>query len=312
MSPDFLQFNEYGLYCLAGDFYLDPSKPVKNAVISHAHADHAVAGNTNVWCTPETAAIMRHRYKKNAGANFNERNYGDEFMINGVRIRFLSAGHMLGSAQVLMTYQGTKYLYTGDLKLQADKTCVPVEWETADVLITETTFAHPEVKHPDVTSEIGKLREIKYNILLGAYALGKSQRLINLINEHVPEKKILVHHSILPINKIYESFNFHPGVYQPYDRKLMKAANEGYIYIVPPLTFNSYFRAVNVLRIFASGWKSLQQRNDAELFISDHVDWDDILDTVETVRPTEIWTLHGNGNFLREHYANSLQVKILN
>ena len=109
---DFLSFNTNGLYCKYGDFYLDPKEPVQTAVISHAHADHAISGNTNVYCTETTAAFMQLRYGKNAAKVFNLAAYHNAFTVGGVQITFISAGHMLGSAQVLMEYEGVRYLYT--------------------------------------------------------------------------------------------------------------------------------------------------------------------------------------------------------
>jgi putative mRNA 3-end processing factor len=210
-----------------------------------------------------------------------------------------------------MGYKGIKYLYTGDYKLQPDATCEPIEWVKTNVLITESTFANPAIIHPDPVDEIKKLNDISLNILLGAYSLGKSQRLISLINAHAPQKKILVHHRILPLNLIYERAGFAPGTYQIYNRKLMKQQDE-YVYIVPPLTFDSYLNAQGVKRLFASGWKNLQANVNDTLFISDHVDWNDILLTVERTEPEQIWTLHGDGTYLKQHFDNRILVKILN
>ena len=307
---DFIVINANGLYCPYGDFYLDPKLPVKNAVISHAHGDHAVSGSTNVYCTEATSAFMNLRFGKLAAKQFCLFGFHQIFEIGGVQISFISAGHILGSAQVLMQYKGIKYLYTGDYKIQEDNTCEPIECVKADVLITETTFADPTVQHPDPISEIKKLSDIKSNILLGAYALGKSQRLINLINTYCPQKKVLVHHRIMPINGVYEKFGFSPGVYEMYGRKLMKEQKE-YVYIVPPLTFNSYFKAKGVKRLFASGWKNLQTNEQDTLFISDHVDWNDIMQCIKFTQPREIWTLHGDGKQLKTYFAGNIDVKIL-
>ena len=308
---DFLIINGCGLYCRTGDFYLDPKHPAANAVISHAHGDHAVKGNENVYCTAATAVIMQLRYRKNAGRNFLIHSWSEPFSINGVRITFIPAGHIIGSAQVLMEYEGIRYLYTGDYKLQEDATCERIEFVKADVLITETTFADPEVRHPDAVEEIRKLNGFSHNVLLGAYSLGKAQRIINLITEHCPQRLVFIHHSILPLNKIYESFGFKLGKYELYNRKLMKQGHN-YVYIVPPLTFNSYFRAKNVVRAFASGWKKLQINNELQMLISDHVDWNDILTMLNQVQPQQVWTLHGNGKHLREHFRNQLPIKLLN
>jgi len=309
---DFLVLNDTGLYCAVGDFYLDPQQPVLRAVLSHAHGDHAVRNNSSVYCTAATARIMELRYKKNAAEQFWIHPFNQSFELGGVKITFIPAGHILGSAQVLMEYRDVRYLYTGDYKLQADATCEPIEFAEADVLITETTFADPLVQHPDPVTEIQKLNSNVHNVLLGAYSLGKAQRLISLISQHCPERKILVHFGILPINLIYEQFGFKPGKYEPYNRKLMKQPGMGYVYIVPPMTFDSYFRAKNVMRAFASGWKQLQRHNDFELLISDHVDWNDILQMIRMVKPQEIWTIHGDGRHLKKHFEDQIPIKILN
>ncbi|MFA6944925.1 MAG: MBL fold metallo-hydrolase [Pedobacter sp.] len=308
---DFLVINERGLYCRSGDFYLDPKEASKHAVISHAHGDHAVRGNDYVYCTPATAAFMQHRYQKNAGRNIRTYGWSESFNLNGVTISFIPAGHILGSAQVLMEYKSVRYLYTGDYKLQSDATCEKIEFAKADVLITESTFADPAVQHPSASDEINKLNSFNHNVLLGAYSLGKAQRLIRLITDHCPQRSVLVHHSVSGLNKIYEQFGFNPGKYELYSRKQMKQPDQNMVYIVPPLTFNSYIRAKNVVRAFASGWLRLQTNNDLQLLISDHVDWNDILFMLREVEPKEVWTLHGNGRYLKLHFKDKLRVKLL-
>jgi putative mRNA 3-end processing factor len=307
---DFLYFDTNGLYCKYGDFYVDPKQPVKTAVISHAHADHAIPGNNEVYCTGATAAFMQQRYGRNAAKALNIAAFDKAFSIGGVELSFIPAGHMLGSAQILMAYRGIKYLYTGDYKLQPDATCEAVQWLKTDVLITESTFADPGILHPDPVTEIQKLNDINCNILLGAYGLGKSQRLIRLINDYAPQKIVLVHHSIMPLNAIYQKMGIDIGRYQLYSRKLMKEQN-GYVYIVPPFTFDSYYRATGVKRLFASGWRNLQVNQQDTLFISDHADWNDILSTIEHTCPRQIWTLHGDGYYLKKHFAGNIFVKIL-
>lgn len=309
---DFIVQTKIGLFCSYGNFYLDPKEPVVEAVISHAHGDHAVSGNQNVYCTAPTAAFMQHRYRKFAAANFHLKTYHEVFNLHGVAIRFYPAGHMLGSALVLMEYQGVRYLYTGDYKLEADSTCEPIELVQADVLLTETTFASAATKHPDAIEEIKKLNAVEANIMLGAYALGKSQRLIALLNEHCPQKRILLHHSIMPFARLYEEMGIKLGQYEMYDRKVMKQNQANMVYIVPPMVYNSYFRAINVIRVFATGWKNLQKNNEIQLYISDHVDWDAILETIATVKPIEVWTTHGSGTALQTYLAPKLVVKLLN
>jgi len=309
---DFLVPTKIGLFCSYGNFYLDPKEAVKEAVISHAHGDHAIGGNLNVYCTKATSLFMLQRYKKFAGAEFHIQPFHTAFVLNGVKISFIPAGHILGSALVLMEYRDIKYLYTGDYKLQPDTTCEPIELVAADVLITETTFADPGTKHPDPETEIKKLNTIQGNIMLGAYALGKSQRLIRMINDHCPEKRVLVHHSILPFVKIYEQLGIDLGKYEVYDRKVMKSAPANLIYMVPPLVYGSYIRALNVTRVFVTGWKHLQNNNSLQVYISDHVDWGEIIGTIERVKPSAVWTTHGSGAQLKSFYSNILAVKLLN
>ena len=302
---DFLVKKDKGYYCSYGDFYIDPLYPVKHSVVSHAHGDHASPGHKYIYCTEATAAIMKYRYNKQPVDSFHIKSFSEFFQINGVELYFYSAGHILGSAQILMIYKGIRYLYTGDYKLQKDSTCEPLEFVEADVLITETTFANPNTKHPDPIAEIQKL-DVKSNILLGCYALGKAQRITSMINEQFPNKEVLLHYQILPIHRIYDQFMDVPMKYEGYSRKSMKHADENKIYLVPPLTFNSYRRAKNVLKAFASGWERLQAQNDISLFLSDHVDWDDILHYVSRVKPKAIWTLHGDGRQLHEYFSSEI------
>lgn len=310
--PDFLvNRDEGGYYCPYGDFFIDPKMPVATALVSHAHGDHATPGHGSIYATAATAAFMAHRFKRQHPDTFRKVAFGEPFVVRGVAVTFIPAGHMLGSAQILMEFRGVRYLYTGDYKMQADATCEALEIAQADVLVTESTFANPAVSHPDPIAEIEKLNDTPHNILLGTYALGKAQRLTWLINQHCPQKEVLLHHNILPLHRIYEQQGITGMRYLPYDRKAMKAPSQHKIYMVPPMTFNSYYRATSVLRVFASGWQRLHQQNDIELYISDHVDWAAILHYVEAVKPREIWTVHGNGTHLKAHFEERILVREL-
>ncbi len=309
---DFLVLTSSGLYCTYGDFYIDPKVPVRCALISHAHADHACPGNQLVYCTPATQAIMECRYGNNASMSFIPKDFYQEFFVKDIQVTLFSAGHVLGSAQILMVYKGVRYLYTGDYKMQEDATCEPIDYVKADVLITESTFANPVIKHPDPESEIQQLNGIPYNILLGAYPLGKAQRINHLINIHCPNKIVLLHHSIMRIHKIYEHFGVNKLLYKPYDRKIMKQQrDQEFVYIVPPVTFNSSIKVGDMVRVFASGWEYLQKNNNISLYISDHVDWNDIIEYIKYVEPQEIWTIHGDGHKLEEYYKETIPVKKL-
>lgn len=306
---DFLVRKPEGYYCRYGDFFIDAGSPVAHNVVSHAHGDHASSGHDYVYCTNGTALFMSYRYKQNRKDSYQVKLFNGTFKIGPVEITFLAAGHILGSAQILMEYQGIRYLYTGDYKLQADETSEPIEVQQADVLITESTFANPEVIHPDPIQEIKKLEGHASNILLGTYVLGKAQRITDLINRYCPERRVLVHSGILPYHRLYDEHGFKKMSYEPYNRREMKQGEQNKVYLVPPMTFNSYFRATKVLRAFASGWKRLQAQNDIELYISDHVDWNDILHYIKLVDPKEVWTLHGDGTILKSYFGDRLMVR---
>ncbi len=310
--PDFIKFHSGSLYCSAGDFYLDPKTPAKNAVISHAHADHAVPNNLRVYCTPGTEAIMRLRYGNGAGKLFLSSAYRQSFELGGVKITFFQAGHIMGSAQILMEYKGVRYLYTGDFKLQDDSTCEPFEFVKADVLITETTYARPEHSHPNPAEEIKKLSFLKdKNILLGAYVLGKAQRLSSLISEHCKDKRVVVHSAVAPYNNLYEKHNLLCGNWENATSDLIKG-NNNLVYIVPPTYFKRYNNNIKFYLVFASGWANLQSNCDISLNISDHADWDDILMLVNKTEPKIVLTTHGDGTLLMNHFSGSgIEVKLL-
>lgn len=307
---DFIQRDNLGLYCSYGNFYLDATKVVDINLVSHAHGDHCCSGCNVVYCTPPTQAFMEHRFgKQSKRSTFYCLDYGNTFRFGDVEVTFFPAGHMLGSAMILMFYKGVRYLYTGDYKLQADETCHPATLCEAEVLITESTFANPGVQHPMPQQEVEKLNQIEHNILLGTYSLGKAQRLTSLLNRFCPQKKVLLHYSILPYHHIYEKYADQHWLYQPYNRKYLKTALEETVYLVPPLTFHSYSFVKNSVKIFASGWDNLHTRNHTSFFISDHVDWNDILYTIGQVKPRQVWTVHGDGNYLASHYEGKILVK---
>ncbi len=300
---DFLIFTDKGYYCKYGDFYIDAAKPVLNNVVSHAHADHARAGSINVFCTSATADFMRLRYKNQSAKNFYLHTYADDFKINDVSISFYSAAHIIGSAQILMVYKGIRYLYSGDVKLQVDETCEDFQFVETDVLITETTFAKKGFKHPDADSQIKLLEGYDLPVIVGSYVLGKAQRLNNLINKLMPESNVFIHYDIYAYHKIYEKNGINMGKYQILDKKSLKNKQKG-IYIVPPLSYQSYKIQYPYIFAFASGWDNLQE-NTLKLFLSDHIDWFDLLNYIEKTKAKQIWAIHGDSKDLIDYYSKS-------
>ncbi len=311
MKTNSIQYTDEGLYFAPGEFHLDPILPVVSAIISHAHADHVTVGTRDVYCTPHTASLIRKRHRNYPGIIY-QKNYGEPFELNGTIITFIPAGHILGSSQVLFEKNNIRYLYTGDFKLSEDLTCESFEFAKADVLITETTFAHPETKHPDPKQEILKLNDFSdTNIVLGCYALGKAQRLTQMINAFCEGRTIMVHKYMLPYHHFYQESGILLGPWESYDkRKFRKEKNV--VYLLPPAAYRSMYPNISYLRAFASGWNNLQD-GDLKLFISDHADWNDLLTLVEKVNPKEIYTLHGDGTHLAKHFSDkNIEVHMLN
>jgi putative mRNA 3-end processing factor len=292
-----------GLYCEAGNFYIDPVKPVARAVISHAHADHANPYSGEMYCTPSTMALVKHRYRNRETGLFIAKNFHETFVFGKTEVTLIPAGHMLGSAQVLIADGNERWLYTGDFKLQPDPTCEPFEYVAADVLVTETTFADPGVQHPDPIMEICKLNEFENrNVILAAYSMGKAQRLARMLAEHCPQRLVMVHPDIHGFNRVYESFGITLGAWVPYQAAEFKSIRHG-IYLAPPFHFRNFRKSQKHWLAFASGWEMLQKRCDLRLMISDHGDWRDILKVVDFINPKKIYTLHGDGKLLRNLMA---------
>lgn len=308
---NFLTYSSLGLHCPAGDFYIDPKRPVHRAVISHAHGDHATPNTGIIYTTAPTREIMNLRYKNSIRSRFHEVKFRETFLMNDVAVTFFPAGHMLGSAQVLMEYKNEKYLFTGDFKLQKDDSCEPIEFIKADYLITETTFAHPQHSHPDPEQEIKKLNEIgDQNILLGAYVAGKAQRITQLISKYCKSKKLLVHNEIVRFHKVYEQAGIHLGEWERYTKQCYRGENNC-VYILPPNWLRRH-PGKESYKIFATGWKNTSTKCDSVLHISDHADWNDLLIMIEKTDPKIIFTLHGDGTYLKEHLKGKFDVNVLN
>lgn len=257
---------------------------------------------------------MDCRYERKNSGNFFCKEYGESFEINGIRITLYPAGHILGSCQVLMEFKGVKYLYTGDIKLQTDSSCenyIPV---IADVLITETTFADKKFYHPSAEAEIKKLNSYNdKNIVIGAYSLGKAQRLTKLIAEHCPGKKIMIHQSMIPIHKIYEQSGFKLGLWNAYNRQSFKTGTNC-VFITSPQSLSGFMRKPDFYTAFATGWKHAHRNHSISLLISDHIDWPQLHQLIENVKPSYIMTTHGDGGELKKYYSGNLfsSIRFLN
>ncbi|MEM6821742.1 MAG: ligase-associated DNA damage response exonuclease [Verrucomicrobiota bacterium] len=300
---------EHGLYVEPGDFYLDPVKSVARAVITHGHADHARPGNEEVWATPQTIEIMEIRYGKAAVETKHAMPFEQSWSIGPVNISLMPAGHVLGSAQVVLEYEGQRVVYTGDYKRKSDPTCeafIPVR---CDVLITEATFGLPIFRNPDPNQEVQKLiqsmeQQPERSHVIGVYALGKCQRLIAMLREAGYTKPIYLHGSLRALCDYYRGQGIDLGDLQPAtisEKELLKGA----LVLGPPSAIREKWarRLSDPVVGYASGWMSVRQRakqRNAELplVISDHADWPDLLRTIDETKCSEVWVTHGQEDAL--------------
>ena len=195
-----------GLCCPKGKFHIDPVRPVERALITHGHSDHARAGHGAVLATPETLGLMRLRYGADFAGSTQAVAYGETLRLGGVDVTFHPAGHVLGSAQIAVGANGRRIVASGDYKDVADPTCAPFALVRCDVFITEATFGLPVFRHGDPQAEIAKLmRSVavfpERAHLVGAYSLGKAQRVIALIRAAGYEAPIYLHGAMEKISR---------------------------------------------------------------------------------------------------------------
>ncbi len=293
-----------GLCCDPGDFFIDPTRAVERAVITHAHSDHARPGHKHVLATPETLAIMRTRLGERAGETHQPLPTGENLDVNGVRLTLHPAGHVLGSAQVVLEYQGCRAVVSGDYKRQPDPTCAPFIPVPCDVFVTEATFALPVFCHPEPEHEIGQLLASLQLFpdrthLVGCYALGKCQRLIALLRQTGWDRPIWIHGALVPLCDADESLGVPLGDLRP-ATAAAKSDLVGQIVLAPPGAAADRWarRLTDPVVALASGWMRVRQRAKSQgvelpLVISDHADWPGLNATIDEVGAPHIWVTHG-------------------
>jgi putative mRNA 3-end processing factor len=295
-----------GLYCAPGDFHIDPTQPVPRALITHGHGDHARPGHGAVLATAETLKIMAARYSEGFAGRTEAAILGETRAINDVRVTFHPAGHVLGSAQIAVEADGTRMVASGDYKRRPDPTCLPFEPIPCDVFITEATFGLPVFRHPPAETEIAKLLGSLASFperahLVGAYTLGKTQRLIRMLRDAGYDRTIYLHGSMERLCRLYEAEGIALGPLAPATlAKGAKGEFAGAVIICPPSEIAERWarRFPDPVPGFASGWMRIRQRAkvagvELPLIISDHADWDELTATIAEVKPAEVWVTHG-------------------
>jgi putative mRNA 3-end processing factor len=310
MRPeDILALTPAGVCCKRGGFHIDPTRAVERALITHAHSDHARAGHRAVLATAETLDLMRLRYGDNFAGTTQAVRYGERLTLDGAAVTFRPAGHVLGSAQIAVEAGGLRIVASGDYKNVADPTCAPFELVPCDVFITEATFALPVFRHGDPGEEIGKLLHSvalfpERAHLVGAYSLGKAQRVIALLRQAGYDRPIYLHGAMESITRYYESRGIALGELRPV-RGVAKADLAGTVTLCPPSALADIWtrRFPDPVTAFASGWMRVRARARQQgvmlpLVISDHADWDGLTTTIAATGAGDIWVTHGQEDAL--------------
>jgi putative mRNA 3-end processing factor len=316
-SPDWLLPRPEGIYIAPADAWIDPSRPQDRALITHGHADHARAGHGKVLATAETLAIMNVRYGDQPGGQALA--YGETLRLGDVAVRFVPAGHVLGSAQIVLEHQGARIVVSGDYKRRADPTCAPFEPVACDVFITEATFGLPVFRHPPIAGEIAKVlaalaAEPARCVLIGAYALGKAQRVIAELRAAGHDAPIFIHGAMAKLCDLYQHFGVELGELRP-ATGLKPVDMAGAIVIAPPSALADRWsrRLPDPVPALASGWMRIRQRAvqrgvELPLIISDHADWDELTATITELAPGEVWVTHGREEGL-VHWCGLRQIR---
>ncbi|MEO0394270.1 MAG: ligase-associated DNA damage response exonuclease [Pseudomonadota bacterium] len=306
-----------GLYITPGDFYVDPVRPVDHAVVTHGHADHARPGHKKVLATNATLEIMQVRYGDGSGDTKQVLDYGESQRIGEVTVTMAPAGHVLGSAQIILDYKGSRLVVSGDYKRRHDPTCAGFEVVPCDVFVTEATFGLPVFRHPPVDREVDRLFQSMRLYperchVIGAYALGKAQRVISHIRAGGYDAPIYIHGALKNLCDLYGRHGVALGDLRPAtirgDDKMTKDDFRGQIVLAPPGAIQDRWsrRLPDPVVCLASGWMTVRQRAkqrgvELPLVMSDHADWDELCQTFEDVDAPEIWVTHGREEAIVHH-----------
>jgi Cft2 family RNA processing exonuclease len=295
VSPPRLRFDADGIEVENGLLWLDARKPKPLGLVTHAHGDH-VARHRTILCTPETAELVRLR--SGPGSAFRVLRFHEPQAVGPLRVTLLPAGHILGSAMALLEGPGGSLLYTGDVRPEGGLTCPPAEPAHADVLVTEATFGLPEHRLPPPAEVRADLVAFARDTLAAgatpvflAYALGKGQEVLaSLAQAGIPAA---AHGTIWNLCRVYRAF----GITFKGSRRLGRDRARRAAIVVPPRFRNTTeVRAAAPLRIAAvTGWGHRVLGDDIERVfpLSDHADYDGLVDIVERVAPGKVYVVHG-------------------
>lgn len=311
MSAELICLRPEGLYCAAGDFYIDPSRSVARAVITHAHGDHAHRGCGRYWGAAPGKGLLKIRLGRHA--NIRGVPYGEAFTLGAAQVSLHPAGHVLGSAQVRIEVAGEVWVVSGDYKREPDPSCAPFEPVRCDTFITEATFAAPQYRWPPVDTVIAELldwwqdcREQQRSAVLFCYALGKAQRVLAELARHC-ESPAYLHASMLRLVAAYRraGVTMLPGI--PVANQARDFDWRGALVLAPPGARGTPWmrRFARPSCGFVSGWMggeaAARRGYDRGFTLSDHADWNGLIRSIEESGARRVLAMHGQTGTLVDY-----------
>ncbi len=309
MNPPLLEFNDKGIYCSQADVYLDPWKPVKNAIITHGHADHAMWGNERYITHSSNVPIIKHRL---GVTNVIGKEWNESFVINNVKFSFHPAGHIIGSAQIRVEHKGEVWVFTGDYKTEDDGISVPYEVVKCHTFITECTFGLPVFKwlpQAQVMNDVNEWwaenrAEGKTSVLFG-YSLGKAQRLLKFLDPSIGT--IYTHGAIENMTQVLRAqVDFPETTLVTRDTK--KEDLLGNIVLAPPSAHGSTWirKMTPYVTGSASGWMAFRGARrrravDKGFVLSDHCDWQGLLESISATGAEKVIATHGYSDLFSKY-----------
>lgn len=318
-----LQFTSKSIYCPQAAVHIDPWEPVDRAIITHAHSDHAHAGCKHYLAHRDSETVLRLRLGDDI--SLQSVNYGETIIINGVNFSLHPAGHILGSAQVRVEYNGEVWVVSGDYKLQDDRFSTPFEPVWCHTFVTESTFGLPIYRWPDQQSVYNDIQEWwrqnrsdgRNSVLIG-YALGKMQRLLCNLAIDGP---VLAHGAVYNVNERLRAAGYKlPDV--PFAGTADKTQLKGALILAPPsATGTPWLKRFEPYSTgYCSGWMAIRGAKnrravDRGFVLSDHADWNDLNNTVRATSAEKVFVTHGYtdvfARWLNEQNIEAAEVKTM-
>lgn len=307
-GDDLVHLDAFGLYCPAGDFYIDPWRRVRRAVITHGHGDHARSGMGHYWTQHDGVPILRKRLGRYVPLDGVD--YGEPLRFGDVTVSLHAAGHILGSAQVRIEHAGQVWVVSGDFKRDPDPTCAPFEVVPCDTFVTEATFAWPDYRWPDTAAVAGEIhawwqqcRDEGRPAVLFSYALGKAQRILAELFRYTQEP-VLLHGAMVDLVQIYRNAGVAMVPTRPVSDFGRRTNFAGALVLAPPSARGSKWlrRFQGASTGFASGWMQTdgdrRRAYDRGFVVSDHADWPSLVRTIKECGARRVLATHGHVDLL--------------